>query len=398
MGIFEGILKVIIGYGWSIQVVGLSCFFLYWRFQRAPRLDPKKWPGEVLPGVTIIKPCLGAQDDEKINFDHFFNQDYPGPIQILFSVSSETDLAVEVIQHFLKKYPHFDAECVVSKTRRATLMKFDALYDAQLRAKHEVIIWSDADVVVKPGYVSQMVASLQDPGVGLVTTPQFDSGMSNVMSAVKGLSGNADVATLVMIYNAFKPVKMGAWGHSMGFRKSVFDRFSDFAWKTLDTFIVDDQALPYIFNKQGLPTVFRNIYCPAHWNGKTFKQIVQQKKSWGVFQLAAIGNRWLFLSGVALYPVVFSVILMLATGFSAESLWIAFLVLATRILAAGLGELLYLGSVRMTAKFFWTIPIWDLMQPYFMWIAFRTKRLVRHGKAYTVEDRYFLRPVSPGKP
>ena len=131
VGILNDLLICIIALGWSIQALGLIALFFY-IFERKRVFNP------ALPlwGVSIIKPCCGNQDNESENFDSFFNQDYPGKFQIIFSVSEESDPIVPVIQSYLKKYPQVDAELVISKTRNANSKKVDALYDAHQRVKH----------------------------------------------------------------------------------------------------------------------------------------------------------------------------------------------------------------------------------------------------------------------
>lgn len=337
---------------------------------------------------------MGISDREDINFDAFFRQNYPGPVQLLFSVSTEDDPVIPVVRELMKKYPAVDAEVVISRTRKASSKKFDALYDAQVRAKHGIVIWSDADAIVEIDYVSQMAAALQDPNVGIVTSPQFDTGMNGFATALKGIANNADMVTIVMNYYAFKRVKMGAWGHSLGFRKADFEALGSKAWDTINTFLVDDQALPYLFHQQGKRTCWKNIFCPAQWSDKSLKQVIDQKKSWVVFQQAAIGNRYLFQLGVFQYPLFLATLLLPWLGFSsaAWSLWTG--VFGIRILASLAGELLYLRSVKMTLKYFWTIPIWDCIQIYFFILAFRTHSIRRHGKNYRIVDRYFLREVT----
>src|SRR5436190_12508256 len=80
------ILALVVGLGILIQLVGLFGLLLF-KFRPIPQLRADK----PLPGATIIKPCFSNRDNEEENFDAFFNQDYPGKIQILFVVSQDTD-------------------------------------------------------------------------------------------------------------------------------------------------------------------------------------------------------------------------------------------------------------------------------------------------------------------
>jgi hypothetical protein len=196
-----------------------------------------------------------------------------------------------------------------------------------------------------------------------------------------------------MLYNQFKIKKRAAWGHSLAFWKAKFDQLGEQAWNTINRFIVDDQAIPYLFSQTGQKIVFKNIYCPVQWSGKTWNQVHQQKKYWVLFQKAGVGNGLLFLFGMTLYPVIPSTLFMLYEGFSFLSVSAWLVVFGTRVLASLLAEVFYTRSYTITLKYFWTIFIWDMIQPYYYAYAFIQKTIRHSGKEYRIVDRYFLESV-----
>ncbi len=374
--------------GMGIALLGFVGL-VYFRFRRLPALQTDK----PLPGVSIIKACYDNQDNEADNFDHFFNQDYPGPIELLFTVSRETDPIVPTVRSYLARYPQVDAKLVLSKSKFAYWNKVNSLKDAQDQAKHEVIIWSDSDVVVRKDYVRQMVACLQEPGVSVVTTPQYDFRIDNFATGFKVPGNNCDDATFMMAYNLLNRRKRVALGHSIGFRASEFNSFGPQAWETIGKFLADDLALPYVFNSHGKRVVFRNIYCPVEYRGKTFKQVIEQKRRWVVCQKQTVGNRVLYLTACLFYPVVPATFLVLLTGFSDWSLALLSVGALTRIGISALFERWILGTWKMALRWGWTVPLWDLAQVAFVLDGFFRNTLVLGGKTYVLEKRYFLKPL-----
>src|SRR5205823_6026505 len=90
--------------GILIQLVGLAlCLWFY--FTR----KPPKTLSAPYPGVTLVKPCFKAEDNEQENFASHFRQDYPGAIEILFVVSRETDPVVPIVRDYIAKNPKVDA-------------------------------------------------------------------------------------------------------------------------------------------------------------------------------------------------------------------------------------------------------------------------------------------------
>ncbi|MBI2712415.1 MAG: hypothetical protein HYX41_06115, partial [Bdellovibrio sp.] len=68
--------------------------------------------------------------------------------------------------------------------------------------------------------------------------------------------------------------------------------------------------------------------------------------------------------------------------------------LGFRILVSVLFEGLILGSLKATAKYFWTIPIWDLARVYLVLYAFTHEEVEYHGKTYRFVDQFRLQEVT----
>jgi len=379
----------IVYFGLGIYCFGLVCLIRFVR-KKIPALKSD----QPLPGVSIIKTCYKAEDNEEVNFDILFHQDYPVPYQILFVVSSDTDPIVPLIQTFLTRYPKVDAQLVVSKTRKAFWKKVDALYDGYRLVKHDFVIWSDSDVILKSNYITQMAASLQEPGVALVTTPQYDARANNFPSALKALGNNCDVATHMMILDAMTTWKKHGFGQSIGFKKKDLDQMGKKVWETMNTFLADDQALPYLFYHEGKKVVFQNIYCPVEFSNKTFGNVIRQKIRWLLPQKMALGNRYSYILSVIGYPVATSFLMMICTQLSPHSIRLFIASCLMRVFISFTFEILVLKDFRMSLRYFWTIPIWDIMHLYFFIHGFFKTTIQFENRKFKVVNRYFVKEIA----
>ncbi|MGZ3686706.1 MAG: glycosyltransferase [Bdellovibrionota bacterium] len=390
---FQILIWIVFGIGMAVQFLGLGGL-VWFRRKTPPKFDPAL---REFPGVTMIKACHGTGDNEEVNFDTYFHQDYPGPFELLFVVSYDDAPVVPIIQRYLEKYPDVDAKMLVSRTRRAFWRKTDAIYDGMKVAKHDFIVLTDSDTIVQKNYVSQMSACLMDPTVGVVTTPQYDCRPNNVASALKVVGNNADVATFVMAYLVLVRNRwcIDGFGQSMAFRKSEFDSFGERAWTDLNQTVSDDQGIPYIYRQHGMRMVFVDIFCPVEYSSKTFTEVVTQKTRWLTAQGIAVGNRYLHSAGALLYPTVSSMLMMLWTGFCGWSILMFLGTCAFRILCSVLFENLFLRSEPTLAPYFFLVPVWDLMQPYFLTVAFFKDAVEYNGRHFQVYNEIFLREVDP---
>lgn len=126
-------------------------------------------PGQNQLAITILKPLHGAEPDLEANLAGFCVQDYPGPVQIVFGVDDPADPAIGAVRALITRFPDRDLELVIDSRRHGTNRKISNLINMASRARHEVLVVSDSDIIVDPNYLKTIAASLEPPGVGLVT-------------------------------------------------------------------------------------------------------------------------------------------------------------------------------------------------------------------------------------
>ncbi len=374
-----------------VQIAGLIA---YCRFHFLAR--PPQRPIGPFPGVTLFKPCFLLEDGEALNYITVFEQDYPGPLEILFVAARETDPAVPLVRSFIQKYPTVDAKLLISEPRekQAWFPKIDSTYDAVKTAKHDYFIISDSDTIVERSYVRQMVSALQEPGVSLVSTPQWDTGADTFASALKCLGNNADSAVFVLLHDALYSEGISL-GQSIGFRISEFNSLPETKWDFIYRFLAEDVAYARVFTAAGKKTVLRNIYCPVRFSKKNLKQLHSQKVRWLLNQKMAAGNKYFYLAGALLVPEVPALLYCLWAGCSAFSLGLLFFSCFLRILVAASVEGLLLGSLKTTLRYFWVVPLWDLAQPYYFLRGFFKTRYYTQSRVFKVVNHCFYEEETP---
>jgi len=123
----------------------------------------------IWPGVSILKPLSGATPGLYDDLASFCDQDYRGPLQVLFGVKDPTDAAVGIVKRLIAERPGRDLKLVVHGHTRGPNPKIGNLAALEPHIKNEVVVIADADISAPRNYLGETISSLAPPGVGAVT-------------------------------------------------------------------------------------------------------------------------------------------------------------------------------------------------------------------------------------
>ena len=190
------------------------------------------------PAISILKPVRGRDPEFYEAIRSHAVQDYPGEVEILFGVADVNDPAIEDFERLRVEFPSLTLR-MVHATTSAPNGKVGVLQDLARRARHEIWLVNDSDIRVPQGYLRQVVAPLEDPGVGVVTclyraTAATFPGRFEALGIVTDFAPSTLVAPMVGI-NEF------GLGSTLVFRRADLEAVGGFA--ALADYIADDYQL-----------------------------------------------------------------------------------------------------------------------------------------------------------
>ena len=219
------------------------------------------------PAITLLKPLKGGDATTVESLQSWFNQHYPGQIQILFGVANVSDPACKIVRELIEKNPGRDAQLVVCAESPGANGKVSTLIQLERLVKHPLILVSDADVRVPPDFLANVVAPLRDPKTGLVNCFYRLANPATPAMRCEAVAVNADFWSQVLQSTNLKPLDF-ALGAAMLTRRKLLEEIGGFA--ALVNCLADDYQLGHRIAQRGhrialCPVVVECWDAPMNW-------------------------------------------------------------------------------------------------------------------------------------
>jgi ceramide glucosyltransferase len=345
-------------------------------------------PLDFFPPVSVLKPIRGLDRETYENFSSFCLQEYP-EFEILFCVSDESDPAVPVIKKVIADFPERSIRLLVGAPEIGVSDKVNKLCRMAREARHEVVIVSDSDVRVDPGFFRAVVGPFQDPKVGGVTCLYRGLTDGGFAADLEALGNSADFAPGVLVARLFGDLDF-MLGAVMATTKKHLAEIGGF--EALADYFCDDYEMGNRIAARGYRVELSrfpvDIVYPHETIGDAFRHqlrwnlSIRYSRPWGHFGLIfAQGLPWAILAAL-LAPSRLIAVCYLAAYFGYRTS------MAIVVAVGGMKDRLALRNLRML------VPR-DAFA-FVVWVgSFFAQRIHWRGRLFRVRDKKLV-PVPPG--
>ncbi len=336
------------------------------------------------PSVTILKPLCGAEPELEANVASFCNQDYPGPVQIVLGIQDSSDPAVAIARRLISAFPHRAIDLEINAQLHGANRKISNVLNSIPRSSGEIVVLSDSDIRVSPGYLQQITAALQAPGVGLVTCLYRGRPIADVWSRLAAAEIDHRFLPSVLVGLRLGLAKP-CFGSTIALRAETLRQIGGFA--AFADQLADDYAIGAAVRRLGLevaiPPLVVNHVCAE----RSFSELARRELRWA--RTVRLVDPLGYAGSVITHPLPFALVATALQGFGAASLAVLGLVLACGLLVP-LQFARSLGGGRVPI---WLTPARDLLSFGIFVASFLPWRVTWRGRRYKVSSDGTLTPA-----
>jgi len=299
--------------------------------------------------VTVLLPLCGHEPDLYSRLRALCEQDYGAPVQVLCAIHDLEDPAIGAVEKVAADLPNATIEWQIDPSMHGRNLKMSNLMNVIGRARHDVLVMIDDDIVVGRDYLSHVVAELQQRNVGAVTCLYYGVSNGALWTKLSALATNVQFLPSVIVGISTR-LAQPCFGSTIAMTREVFDQigglanFVDYLW--------DDYAIGEAVRATGKRVVISSMtvghMCTEYTGGEFFAYQLRNART--VASIDPLG----YIGCVITYPLALA-LLAIALGVGESGLALAGFALVTRFALAICMRRRF--GLRMNL---WLIPVHDL--------------------------------------
>jgi len=350
-----------------------ACLIASLRFAGEPKLETKP-----TPPVTILKPVKGADAESEACFRSHFELDYP-QYQIIFGVAEQIDPAVTIIEKLRREFPKIDSQLVFCPQQLGANRKVSNLAQMLPAAKHEHIVINDADMLVRPEYLREVMAPFANEKMGFVTCVYRALPGKTIWSKVEALGISTEFMPAVLLARLLEGGVNFGLGATLVCTKKALAAMGGFEY--LVNRLADDYDLGTGIRRAGFETALSHFIAETHAPDYDLHHFWNHQIRWNrtVRDARPVGYAGLIFT----FGIFWSILAMLL---SHGAMWAALLfaaVLGMRyLMAIGAGGIAL--NDQYLIRDLWLLPVRDAMSM-LVWVAsYSGKTVVWRGERFAL--------------
>jgi ceramide glucosyltransferase len=334
-----------------------------------------------------LKPVRGLDPGAYENFASFCRQDYP-EFEILFAVNDAEDPVVPVVQKLIADFSGRSIRLILVAERLGPNTKVSNLCRLVREARHDLLVITDSDVQVEPGYLRRVAAMFRDPGVGGVTALYRGRDNLQFVAAMDCVGSSAAFCGAALVARELEGLKF-MMGSTMATTKERLAEIGGFEA------MVDLHSDDYELGRRIAARGYRIELLPEPvwmaFPSQTLGGYLRHELRWAIgIRNIRPGGHFGMLFTHGLPWAIAAALVAPSAAIGAAYLGAYFVLRFAMAWAVGVWGL----HDPVLRRRFWLLPVRDLLS-FFVWLAsFGMNRIEWRGSSFTLEKGRMI-PVVP---
>jgi ceramide glucosyltransferase len=341
---------------------------------------------EFQPGVSILKPVKGLDPEMYSSFASHCVQQYQGPYEILFGVSSMDDPAVSAIERLKDEFPQRTIRLVLCPELLGANGKVSNLTQMLSSAQYDYILINDSDIKVSSLYLRRIMGCFQlvkrrGGRVGMVTALYRGQARGSIGSRMEALGIATDFIAGVLTARQLEDGIRFGLGSTLAVTRQALEAIGGL--EPLVDYLADDYELGARIWHNGFEVVLSGEVVDTFLPAYSFGQFLAHQIRWS---RSTRDSRKLGYAGLVFtYGLPWAMCNLVASGASLSSIALLSLTLLARValaLAVGVGVL----GDRQVLRDLWLLPARDMVA-LGIWIwSYAGNTVAWRGQHFSLKD------------
>ena len=346
-------------------------------------------PADHTPPASLLKPIRGVDFGSYENFASFCKQDYP-EYEILFAVNDASDPAVPLIRKIMAEFPQSRIRLFTSAEELGANRKVNKLAMLAREAQYDVLVLTDGDVRVDPGYLHEVVAPLRDKKIGAVTSFYRAITQDNLGAKLEAIGAGSDFFAGVLMARWKEGIRF-ALGASIATTKEWIRRMGGF--EAIADTLADDYELGLRIANAGGEIVLSRKPVWTVYPAQTFRGFWDHQLRWArTVRLCRPFSYLGLLFTQGLPWTVFAVWFAPTAGIAGAYVVVYLVLRFVMAWAVGVWGI----KDEVLRQNFWFVPIRDAIY-LVVWLASFGSNRIRWGSVEYIIQKGRMIPVGPEK-
>lgn len=302
------------------------------------------------PPVSLLKPLHGEEPRLAERLSALFRQSYEGPTEMICGICDPKDPATAAIEHLVGDVAGANIKLVIDPRERGANRKISNLANMVFCASHDVVVVADSDIEIDTDYLAEVVALLEEPGIGAVTCLYHGVAGAGLWSRFAALAVNAHFLPSI-VFALSSRLERPCFGSTIALHRSLLTRIGGF--EAFADCLADDYAIGAAVRAAGYKVAVSSFSVGhVHFDRSLWQLIAHELR---VARTIRTIRPIAYCGTVIAHP--FSLALLACACGSEGSLWLAALALAGRLVLCRCVERRF----HLPLQAYWLLPFREML-------------------------------------